>query len=126
MSRILADENIPLALSQALRAANHDVQSIHDLRLQGASDEDVLKAANQDSRILLTADKDFGLILELGPLAGHGKVILLRYQILDWGKIAAELTATLAATPEEFTNNSALLIVVSEGQYRMRRWKENP
>ena len=126
MSRILADENIPLALSLALRTANHDVVSIHDLHLQGASDEDVLKAAIQDSRILLTADKDFGLILELGPLAGTGKVILLRYQILDWNKIAAELTAALEATGQELTTASALLIVVSEGQYRIRRWMGNP
>jgi predicted nuclease of predicted toxin-antitoxin system len=126
MSRILADENIPLALSQALRAANHDVVSIHDLQLQGAPDEDVLKAANKDARILLTADKDFGLILELGPLAGRGRVILLRYQILDWVKIAAELTAALEATAAEFTTASALLIVVSEGQYRIRRWTGSP
>ena len=122
MSRILSDENIPPALTQALRTANHDVLSIHDLGLQGASDEDVLKAANKDGRILLTADKDFGLILELGPLAGKGRVILLRYQILDWNKIAAELTATLEATSAEFEKASALLIVLSEGQYRIRRW----
>jgi predicted nuclease of predicted toxin-antitoxin system len=122
MSRILSDENIPPALTQALRTANHDVLSIHDIGLQGASDADVLKAANKDGRILLTADKDFGLILELGPLAGKGRVILLRYQILDWNKIAAELTATLEATSAEFVSALALLIVLSEGQYRIRRW----
>lgn len=126
MSRILADENISLALSQALRAAHHDVLTIHSLGLQGSSDEDVLKAANGDDRILLTADKDFGLILEVGPLAGRGRVILLRYQILDWTKIAAELTAALEATADEFVRQSALLIVLSEGQYRVRRWMGNP
>jgi len=62
------------------------------------------------------------LILELCPLAGKGRVILLRYQILDWNKIAAELTATLEATSAEFERASALLIVLSEGQYRIRRW----
>ena len=122
MSRILSDENIPPALIQALRTANHDVLSIHDLGLQGASDDDVLKAANKDARILLTADKDFGLILELGPLAGRGKVILLRYQILDWHKIASELTTTLDTTSAELETATALLIVLSEGQYRIRRW----
>ena len=121
MSRILADENIPPALSQALRTATHDVRSIFDLGLQGASDEAVLQAANKDDRILLTADKDFGLILELGALAGKGRVILLRYQILDWKRIAGELTAALEATGGEFASAPALLIVVSEGQYRIRR-----
>ena len=122
MSRILSDENIPPTLTQALRSANHDVLSILDLGLQGASDEDILKAANKDARILLTADKDFGLILELGPLAGRGRIILLRYQILDWNKIAAELTTALEATAADFASASALLIVLSEGQYRIRRW----
>jgi predicted nuclease of predicted toxin-antitoxin system len=125
MSRILADENIPPALSQALRTAAHDVQSILDLGLQGASDEAVLQAANKDDRILPTAD-DFGLILELSALAGTGRVILLRYQILDWKRIAAELTAALEATAEEFARASALLIVVSEGQYRIRRRAGKP
>lgn len=126
MSRILADENIPPALSQALRSANHDVQSIFDLGLQGALDEAVLQAANKDDRILLTADKDFGLLLELGPLAGRGKVVLLRYRILDWDSIAAELNSALAATGLEFASSPALLIVVSEGQYRIRRWTRSP
>jgi predicted nuclease of predicted toxin-antitoxin system len=84
-----------------------------------------LQAANKDDRILPTAD-DFGLILELSALAGTGRVILLRYQILDWKRIAAELTAALEATAEEFARASALLIVVSEGQYRIRRRAGKP
>lgn len=126
MSRILADENIPPTLSQALRSANHDVRSIFDLGLQGALDEAVLQAANKDSRILLTADKDFGLILELGSLAGQGKTILLRYRILDWERIAAELNSVLATTGDEFATSPALLIVLSESQYRIRRWTKSP
>ena len=78
MSRILADENIPPALSQALHDASHDIRFVLDLGLQGAPDEAILEAANRDDRILLTADKDFGLILELGALAGKGRVILLK------------------------------------------------
>lgn len=42
-------------------------------------------------------------------------MILLRYQILDWTKIAAELSVALDATAEEFAKQSALLIVISEG-----------
>jgi predicted nuclease of predicted toxin-antitoxin system len=126
MSRILADENIPLALTQALRTASHDIQTVHDLGLRGFPDEEILDAANKEGRILLTADRDFGLILELGPLAGRGKVILLRYQILNWDKIAKELTATLEATGKDFASSSALLVVLSEGQYRIRRSTGSP
>ncbi len=126
MGRILADENIPLALAQALRTASHDIRTVHDLGLRGAPDEEILEAANKEDRILLTADKDFGLILELGPLAGRGKVILLRYQILNWDKIAKELTAALEATAADFALPCALLVVLSEGQYRIRRRTGNP
>lgn len=94
--------------------------------MQGSSDDDVLKAATQQTRILITADKDFGFILESGPLAGRGRVILLRYQTLDWALMGAELNATLEATGAEFAGSPSLLVVLSEGQYRIRRWTAPP
>jgi len=126
MSRIPADENISPILAQALRASGHDVRTVHDLALQGASDAQVLETANGENRALLTADKDFGLILELGPLAGRGKVVLLRYRLLDWTAMAQDLATALAASAAELDGPAAILIVVSEGQYRIRRWTRNP
>ncbi len=120
MARLLADENMPGPLVQALIGAGHDVATVIGLGLQGASDEAVLNASNQDARILMTADKDFGLILESGPLADRGRVMLLRYAILNWERIAREVTSALTIVEKEFRADARLLVVLSEGRCRVR------
>ncbi len=122
MPRLLADENIHPRLVEALCSAGADVERAVDHKLTGAPDEAVLDHAIRDGRILFTADKDFGAILEAGRLAGRGRVLLLRYRILDWTSIARDLLGVLAATAADFELDSRLLVVVEEGQYRVRRY----
>jgi hypothetical protein len=58
--RLLADENVRPAHVSALDAAGHDVQRVRNLLDTGASDADVLAAARDADRILITYDrKDF-------------------------------------------------------------------
>ena len=56
---IVADENIPALVVEALRAAGHDVTYITEIAA-GIDDDEVLERARALSAILLTADKDFG------------------------------------------------------------------
>lgn len=120
MARLLADENIHPELARLLLQASHDVVGVAELELRGAADEDVLNAAIRENRILLTADKDFGRILEFGLLSGRGRVLLLRYELLDWPVIASDLRKVLNVLREEFEKDPRLLVVLSEGRYRIR------
>ena len=120
MASILADENIHPKLISALQNQGHDVNTVSAVGLTGASDEEVLSRANREGRILVTADKDFGLILESGPLSGKGRVLLLRYQVLAWDRIAKDLSNVLAQVQEEYKSDPRLLVVMSEGHYRIR------
>ncbi len=52
---------------------------VTDLDLNGAADDDVLAAAADIGRIVVTADTDFGTLLALRKVAGPS-VILLRRQ----------------------------------------------
>ena len=56
---LLANENFPLLSVRLLRAASHDVASVIE-DTPGASDEDVLKRASQENRVVLTFDRDYG------------------------------------------------------------------
>ena len=75
--RFLADESCDFAAVTALRASGHDVIAVADLS-PGADDESVLALARTESRVLLTEDKDFGLLAYAGGQATAG-VILIRY-----------------------------------------------
>lgn len=121
MSSILADENVHIDIVRALRLSGHDVATVPEIGLIGAEDEIILDAANRNNMILLTADKDFGGILEMGPLFGKGKIILLRYRLINLKRITREITAVLVKLEKTFTETPGLLVVLSEGRYRLHR-----
>jgi predicted nuclease of predicted toxin-antitoxin system len=60
--RFLADENCDFTVVEALRAAGHDVLCISEITPR-AEDSEVIKIADDEKRILLTEDKDFGQLV---------------------------------------------------------------
>ena len=74
--KFLIDECTGKRLSLLLKNAEYDVVFVGDWK-PSASDEEVLQKANEDGRILITDDKDFGeLVFRLEkPSSG---VILIR------------------------------------------------
>src|SRR2546421_3399703 len=57
--RFLADENVSRLVIERLRGEGHDVISVAETK-PGAPDDDILKAADAERRILITEDRDFG------------------------------------------------------------------
>lgn len=75
--RLLANENFPSDAVRALRKDGHDVSWVRT-ECPGMSDRGVLAKAQNESRIVVTLDKDFGeLAFRLGLPASSG-VILFR------------------------------------------------
>ena len=58
----LADESFDFRLVRAMRAAGHDVSTVHELA-PAATDQTVMRLAQNENRILLTEDKDFGWLV---------------------------------------------------------------
>ncbi len=79
--KFLVDECTGKRLSILLKNAGYDVIFVGDWK-PSASDEEVLQKSNQDERILITDDKDFGeLVFRLEkPSSG---VILIRASTTD-------------------------------------------
>lgn len=74
----LANENFPLVSIRLLRDAGHGVASVIE-ETPGAKDEAVLKRAHDESRIVLTFDRDYGeLIYRHKSLAPAG-IIYFRF-----------------------------------------------
>src|SRR5437660_11963178 len=61
--QLKVDENISRRGVELLKTAGHDVTTVVEQGLQGASDEAVLDAAADEKRVLVTLDRGFGQIL---------------------------------------------------------------
>ncbi len=75
--RLLANENFPLDAVNALREAGHDVAWIRE-DSRGISDDKVLFQAQEEKRIVVTFDKDFGELAFRSKLPAQSGVILFR------------------------------------------------
>lgn len=75
--RFLVDGSLQRHVAALLADNGHDAVHVSDIGLRAAPDEKVLAAANEDSRILITADTDFGTLLALSG-AAQPSVMLLR------------------------------------------------
>ena len=57
--KILLDENLPRKLVAALRAAGHEVESVHTLRMQGMDNGKLYQFAVQNFDVCFTRDVGF-------------------------------------------------------------------
>ena len=80
---VLADENIHETVVHFLRSQNVIIESIKEKRLQGATDNQIIRLAEQENKIILTHDADFGRIMHLTPGLKTG-IIFLRPGHLDF------------------------------------------
>jgi predicted nuclease of predicted toxin-antitoxin system len=69
VTRLLADENIPLASVALLRNNGYDVLAISE-HAPGIADVDILRLAREQDRVLVTFDRDFGELVyrDLAPV----------------------------------------------------------
>jgi predicted nuclease of predicted toxin-antitoxin system len=95
MAKFLANENVPSAAVDAARRAGHDLVWIRDL-LPGAGDEDVLRQAFTQERILVTFDKDFGNFVFRSSKTASWGIILLRPRLRSPDYVAQFLVSVLA------------------------------
>ena len=74
--RFLVDECTGPAVSQWLRELGHDVADVYE-EARGLSDEEIIRWAFDEQRILITNDRDFGEKVFRGQ-APHAGIVYLR------------------------------------------------
>lgn len=75
--RIKIDENLPLPIAQVLRSVGHDVHSVYDENLAGASDSTVWTEAQREQRFFVTQDIDFS-DTRMFSAGSHFGILLIR------------------------------------------------
>jgi predicted nuclease of predicted toxin-antitoxin system len=114
--RILADENCDSYLVARLRAAGHDVKYVEE-SLKGWKDNAIFGEAENDLRVLLTNDLDFGLLAERSDRRPPA-IVLLRLHPLRAGLRAAITLEFFANIGPEWRGK---FFVVEPGTIRERR-----
>ena len=114
--RFLADESCDFAVVRALRAAEHDVLAVAEIR-PSSVDAELIGLAYSDRRILLTEDKDFGWLVFAAKLNNPG-VILIRFPANARSAMAASIVRIVAEHGSRLVGG---FVVVQPGTVRISR-----
>ncbi len=113
--KILADENVPRAIVGWLRNTGHDVLFAAEVQ-PGAPDAEWATRADQEQRLILTSDKDFGELVFRDRLTSHG-IVLLRLNHVPVSDMLSRLQAVWSVVQ---ANPSGRFIVITENKVRVR------
>lgn len=119
--RLLADENVHADVIHGLRQANYEVFSVHDVGLSGRKDCEILEYSEEQDLILISGDKDFGGLVEFGTLWGRGRIILLRYYLINVSRMVQDIVEVVKREAETLSGGDPVVIVLSESGYRIRK-----
>lgn len=115
--RFLADQDVYQTTIDLVRGTGHEVLTAKEAGLHRASDEELLRAALEDKRILLTRDKDFGALVFVAVRRTSG-VILLRLHPATVQVVHQELAKFLDLHKDiDLTDR---FVVVEPGRHRIR------
>lgn len=116
--RFLIDNALSSALSEKLKAAGHDSAHVRDYGMQAATDEEIFARAQEEQRIIVSADTDFGTLLatrrERSP-----SVILFRHGTQRRPQRQAEiLLSNLEVIEADLASGS--VVVIEPSRMRVR------
>ena len=118
MARFKLDENLPATVEALLRDAGHDVATVIQEELSGASDLDVHAAARAERRTVVTLDRGFG-DPRRHPTTGTAGVVVLRVPSQDANSILSLLRLLVPLFEEQELDDA--LWVVEPHRVRIRR-----
>lgn len=116
--RIKLDENLPVDARAVAQELGHDADTVLDESLGGATDTEVLAAATQEGRFLITMDRGFGDI-RLYPPGTHPGIAVLRPQESGPDAVTDALAAFLA--DDGLGDLTGCIVVVRGNTVRIRR-----
>ncbi len=116
--RVKLDENMPVALGDALAALGHDAETVAAEGLKGASDPVVWRVAQSEGRFFVTQDLHFSDARVYQP-GTHAGILLVRLRNPEW-KVILERVCDLFGTAD-VADWSGCLVVATDHKVRVRR-----
>lgn len=113
--KLLANENFPLLVVEAIRAAGHDVLWART-DMAGAADDVILQRAQAEERLVVTFDKDFGELAFRWGLPATCGVALFRLRMQTPDSLPIRILEAFA-TCSEWVGH---FVVVEDSRIRVR------
>jgi len=116
--KLLLDQGAPRTAATLLRQAGFDTVHTGEINLAQAADEEILKYALRENRMVVTLDADFHRHLAFSQ-ARQPSVIRVRVEGLKAVSFAELIQGVLQQCAEDL--KAGALLSVTEGQIRVRR-----
>lgn len=121
MPKFLIDENLSPLLSNYLRNLKYDSRAIREVGLKGKPDEEIIKWIQENKRILITADLEFGEFFYFKTFGKIGVIILKsKSQTLKSFKEIIDYLVKEEILKSKKLENS--LVIAVKGKYRIRKY----
>jgi predicted nuclease of predicted toxin-antitoxin system len=111
--RLLIDENLSPRAARLLREAGHDAAHVTEVGLGNTDDAEILDAATDDARAIVTADTDFGALLAARGTSSPSVVMLRSSDHLTPHEQARLIVTVLARVGDEL-EQGAIASVTTE------------
>lgn len=113
--RLLVDQNVPRTVVEGLREDGHEVNWAQT-SCPGADDEMLLRRAQQEDRVVLTFDTDFGTLAFHRDLPASSGVLLFRLTLVSPSTVAEKVRGAIRSRNDWEGHFS----VVDDTKIRMR------
>jgi predicted nuclease of predicted toxin-antitoxin system len=117
--KLLLDNNLSPKLVSLLTDAGHDVTHVRDHGMASADDSSVLALATETSRVLVSADTDFGTLLARTHATSPSFVLVRRVVGRRVPELAAVIADNLLMVEDDL--EAGAVVVLGNESLRIRR-----